>query len=164
MKRKREKREKEEGRKKAGERKEGERKKRKRGKKGGTREKRGKEEGTGRRRVTCTMNNTKAVRTWYDKEEGKRVNRVKTAGSRGYKNAKRGTGYAGQEVVGEVAREYRGKKKGGRNVVRRGMGRGRGVVLTERGKYEGRGRKVRTVSDGTKDAHNGCIRKKKRRV
>jgi len=116
-------------------------------------------------RVTCSMNNTKVVRSWYDSEKGKRVNRVKTAGARGYQNAKRGTVYAAQEVMGDVAKRFRERGKGsttqGMHVIRRGMGRGRGVVLTELAKA---GVKVLTVSDATKDPHNGCRRKKARRV
>jgi ribosomal protein S11 len=121
-------------------------------------------------RVTSTMNNTKVVRTWYDSDKGKRVNRVKTAGSLGYKNAKRGTVYAAQEVIADVAKTYlesyrsRGKEPKGRHVLRRGMGRGRAVVLNELSKFTPRGLKILTVSDATKDAHNGCRRKKKRRV
>jgi ribosomal protein S11 len=113
-------------------------------------------------RVTCTMNNTKVVRTWYDAEKGKRVNRVKTAGCRGYQNAKRGTVYAAQEVMAEVAKSYLAENRpNGIHVLRRGMGRGRAVVLNELAKG---GRKILTVSDATKDAHNGCRRKKQRRV
>jgi small subunit ribosomal protein S11 len=111
------------------------------------------------------MNNTKVVRTWYDADKGKRVNLVKTAGSRGYQNAKRGTVYAAQEVMAEVAKRYLASMKNGTgngvNVLRRGMGRGRGVVLTELSKA---GLKILTVSDATKDPHNGCRRKKQRRV
>jgi len=44
------------------------------------------------------------------------------------------------------------------------MGRGRAVVLNELSKFTPRGLKILTVSDATKDAHNGCRRKKKRRV
>jgi ribosomal protein S11 len=122
-------------------------------------------------RVTCTRNNTKVVRTWYDQEKGNRVNRVKTAGARGYPNAKRGTVYAAQEVMADVGKSLRGREskrtKGqtpstpGVHVLRRGMGRGRRVVLTELAKA---GVKVLTVSDATKDPHNGCRRKKARRV
>lgn len=116
-------------------------------------------------RVTCTMNNTKVVRTWYDPEKGKRVNLVKTAGSRGYQNAKRGTVYAAQEVRADVAKTYLAGKQGSRtkgiHVLRRGMGRGRAVVLNELAKG---GLKILTVSDASKDAHNGCRRKKQRRV
>jgi ribosomal protein S11 len=121
-------------------------------------------------RVTSSINNTKVVRTWYDQEKGQRVNRVKTAGSLGYQNAKRGTVYAAQEVVAKVAKEYLdgfqklGKEPKGRHVLRRGMGRGRAVVLNELSKFASFGLKILTVSDATKDAHNGCRRKKKRRV
>jgi ribosomal protein S11 len=113
-------------------------------------------------RVTATINNTKVVRTWYDHEKGKRINRVKTAGSRGYKNAKRGTVYAAQERGAYVVKTY-GKEREGKGIHlhRRGMGVGRAVRLTE---LEKGGRKRRTVSDATKDAHNGCRRKKQRRI
>jgi small subunit ribosomal protein S11 len=68
-------------------------------------------------------------------------------------------------VMGEVAKRYLASMKNGTgngvNVLRRGMGRGRGVVLTELSKA---GLKILTVSDATKDPHNGCRRKKQRRV
>lgn len=113
-------------------------------------------------RVTSTMNNTKVVRTWYDTKKGKRVNLVKTAGSIGYNNAKRGTVYAAQEVRGEVAKAYGVENRPNRiHVLRRGIGRGRAVALKE---LEKGGFKILTVSDATKDAHNGCRRKKQRRV
>jgi len=92
------------------------------------------------------------------------VNLVKTAGCRGYQNAKRGTVYAAQEVRADVAKKYmaqQGSQPKGVHVLRRGMGRGRGVVLNELSKG---GVKILTVSDATKDAHNGCRRKKPRRV
>ena len=113
-------------------------------------------------RVTASINNTKVVRTWYDQEKGKRRNRVKTAGSRGYKNAKRGTVYAAQERGAYVVKTY-GKEREGKGIhlQRRGMGVGRAVRLTE---LEKGGRKIVTVSDATKDAHNGCRRKKQRRI
>jgi len=141
-------------------------------------------------RVTSTINNTKVVITWYDRQQGKRVNRVKTAGSIGFKNAKRGTVYAAQEVIADSAKAYRermnevnrksgevntrsvgsggknrkGKKRVGRHVLRRGMGRGRAVVLSELAKFTPQGLEVLSVSDATKDPHNGCRRKKARRV
>jgi len=133
-------------------------------------EKKQEQDSSVRCRVTSTMNNTKVVRTWYDQEKGKRVNRVKTAGSLGYQNAKRGTVYAAQEVVADVAQKYldgfqkSGKQPKGRHLLRRGIGRGRAVVLNELSKFAPQGLKILTVSDATKDAHNGCRRKKKRRV
>lgn len=116
-------------------------------------------------RVTTGMNNTKVVRTWYDKEKGKRVNRVKTVGQRGYKNTKRGTYYGAQErraKVGEAyVAEWTPAPAPGLHVRRRGMGRVRVQVLNELKKA---GRQILTVSDATKDPHNGCRRKKPRRI
>ena len=117
-------------------------------------------------RVTSGVNNTKVVRTGYEKETGRRVNRVRTAGKRGYVNTKRGSRYAAQEVraqAGKVYQERWGKdgKKVGLHVRRRGMGKGRIQALSE---FKKAGRVIQTVSDATKDPHNGCRRKKRRRL
>jgi ribosomal protein S11 len=122
-------------------------------------------------RVTSSVNNTKVVFTWYDSEKGRRVNRVKTAGGRGFLNSKRGSVYAAQEVRAQAGKAYleeRGNpsrsspgKSRGVHVLRRGMGRGRIQALNELKKA---GVERLTVSDATKDAHNGCRRKKKRRI
>lgn len=116
-------------------------------------------------RVTTGMNNTKVVMTWYDKDKGKRVNRVKTVGERGYKNTKRGSFYGAQEMRAKVGEEYQEKwgrgQAPGVHVMRRGMGRVRVQVLNELKKA---GRQIMTVSDATKDPHNGCRRKKQRRI
>lgn len=111
-------------------------------------------------RVTCGMNNTKVVRTWVD--QGKVRNVVKTAGSVGYQNAKRGTVYAAQTLMTKVAKEYREQRPGkGIHLRRRGMGKSRGRM---RKALEKTGRWRLTVSDATKDPHNGCRRKKTRRI
>jgi len=149
---------------------------RKKGREGvsGTRGTRG-EKGEGRKgymggttvscRVRSTVNNTKVVRTWYDQEKGRRVNVVKTGGRRGFVNSKRGSVYAAQEVRAQAGKAYRerwsGKSQPGVHVCRRGMGRGRIQALNELKKV---GVEILTVSDATKDAHNGCRRKKKRRI
>lgn len=116
-------------------------------------------------RVRSSVNNTKVVITWYDEEKGRRVHVVKTGGRRGYVNAKRGSIYVAQEVRGNVGKRYReawkGKKVPGVHVLRRGMGRGR---IQARNELKKVGVEIRTVSDATKDPHNGCRRKKKRRV
>lgn len=116
-------------------------------------------------RVRSTVNNTKVVRSWYDEEKGRRVNVVKTAGRRGFVNSKRGSVYAAQEVRGKAGKEYMerwaGKTQPGVHVLRRGMGRGRIQALSELKKV---GVEILTVSDATKDAHNGCRRKKERRI
>jgi small subunit ribosomal protein S11 len=118
--------------------------------------------GAARCRVTCGMNNTKVVRTWYDSASGKVRNRVKTAGAVGYPNAKRGTVYAAQTLVAKVAKEYRERRPGkGIHLRRRGMGKSRGSI---RKALEKTGRRRLTVSDATKDPHNGCRRKKARRI
>lgn len=120
--------------------------------------------------VSSSPNNTKVVRTWYDEEKGRRVNQVKTAGMRGFQNTKRGSAYAAQEVRAAAAKAYAEKTgKGGESpegkpgvhVRRRGMGRGRVNARTELKKA---GLEILTVSDATKDPHNGCRRKKKRRI
>lgn len=116
-------------------------------------------------RVRSTVNNTKVVRSWYDEEKGRRVNLVKTGGRRGFVNSKRGSVYAAQEVRGQAGKTYLerwgGKTAPGVHVLRRGMGRGRVQALNELKKV---GVEILTVSDGTKDGHNGCRRKKQRRV
>jgi len=124
-----------------------------------------------RGRVSSSPNNTKVVRTWYDRKKNRRVNRVKTAGSRGYANTKRGSSLAAQEVrrsAGKECREKREKARGKprktpprRHRSRRGMGRGRIQAIPY---LEKSGRKITTVSDMTKNPHNGCRRKKKRRI
>lgn len=117
--------------------------------------------------VSSSPNNTKVVRTWYDEEKGKRVNQVKTAGMRGFQNTKRGSAYAAQEVRAAAAKAYAEKRRKGEegkpgvHVRRRGMGRGRVNARTELKKA---GLEILTVSDATKDPHNGCRRKKKRRI
>lgn len=117
-------------------------------------------------RVRSTVNNTKVVRTWYDEEKGRRVNLVKTGGRRGFVNSKRGSVYAAQEVRGSAGKAYMERWGGkgtqpGVHVLRRGMGRGRVQALNELKKY---GVEILTVSDATKDPHNGCRRKKRRRI
>lgn len=117
-------------------------------------------------RVRSTVNNTKVVRTWYDEEKGRRVNLVKTGGRRGFVNSKRGSVYAAQEVRGSAGKAYMERWGGkgtqpGVHVLRRGMGRGRVQALNELKKY---GVEILTVSDATKDPHNGCRRKKQRRI
>jgi small subunit ribosomal protein S11 len=118
-------------------------------------------------RVRSSVNNTKVVRTWYDQTKGRRVNRVKTAGMRGFMNSKRGSVYAGQEVRASAGKAYveaqsqGGWKPAGVHVLRRGMGRVRTQALNELKKA---GLEILTVSDATKDPHNGCRRKKKRRI
>jgi len=111
-------------------------------------------------RVTCGVNNTKVVRTWVDR--GRVRNVVKTAGTVGYHNAKRGTVYAAQTLRTKVAKEYREANPGkGIHLRRRGMGKSRG---SRRKAAEKAGRWRLTVSDATKDPHNGCRRKKARRI
>jgi small subunit ribosomal protein S11 len=115
-------------------------------------------------RVTSTVNNTKVGFTWYDGEKGRRVHLGKTAGGRGFANAKRGSLYAAQEVRAQAGKAYleaRGPKPRGVHVLRRGRGRGRTQALNELKKL---GVEILTVSDATKDPHNGCRRKKKRRI
>jgi len=116
-------------------------------------------------RVRSTVNNTKVVRTWYDEDKGRRVNLVKTAGMRGFVNSKRSSVYAAQEVRANAGKTYMerwsGKAVPGVHVLRRGMGRGRIQALNELKKL---GLERLTVSDATKDPHNGCRRKKRRRV
>lgn len=113
--------------------------------------------------VTSTINNTKAVRTWWNNEKKKIENRVKTGGNRGYKNTQRGSVHAAEELRNRVVKECKEKKRIDKevHVYREGIGRGRSMVVEERRKG---GRKVRSVSDATKQAHNGCRRKKVRRV
>lgn len=120
------------------------------------------------RRVTSTVNNTKVVVTWYEEKTGRRVNQVTTAGKRGFVNTKRSSVYAAQEVRARAAKAYleawagRGtSSQPGVHVLRRGMGRGRVQALTELKKA---GVEILTVSDATKDPHNGCRRKKVRRI
>lgn len=116
-------------------------------------------------RVRSTVNNTKVVRTWYDEEKGRRVNLIRTAGMRGFVNSKRSSVYAAQEVRASAGKAYMerwgGKPVPGIHVLRRGMGRGRVQALTELKKL---GLERLTVSDATKDPHNGCRRKKRRRI
>lgn len=121
-------------------------------------------------RVSSTPNNTKVVRSWFDEKKGRRVNRVKTAGGRGYKNTKRGSTLAAQEVRADAGKAYLEKReKAGesrgkgprRHRTRRGMGRGRIQAMNE---LEKRGFQIATVSDMTKNPHNGCRRKKARRI
>ena len=124
-----------------------------------------------RGRVSSSPNNTKVVRSWYDPKTKRRVNRVKTAGERGYGNTKRGSTLAAQEVrrsAGKECRERREKARGKarktpprRHRSMRGMGRGRIQAIPY---LEKSGRKIVTVSDMTKNPHNGCRRKKKRRI
>jgi small subunit ribosomal protein S11 len=117
------------------------------------------------RRVRSTVNNTKVVRTWYDGKEGRRRNEVTTAGQRGFVNTKRSTVYAAQETRLRAGKRYLDRWEGGGqpgvHVRRRGMGRGRVQALTQLKK---RGVEILTVSDATKDPHNGCRRKKRRRI
>lgn len=85
-----------------------------------------------------------------------------TAGSRGYSNTKRGSTLAAQEVRREAGKEVLGLGKGNRvHRRRRGIGRGRVQAI---GELEGRGIQLVTVSDRTKNPHNGCRRKKARRI
>jgi ribosomal protein S11 len=134
-------------------------------------------------RVTSTSNNTKAVMTWYTSKPTstlplpggvtgstkniKRISLIKTAGSMGYNNAKRGTVYAAQEVIAKLSKLYfekenkQGNIQTGIHLKLRGMGRSRSVVSSELTKA---GFTRLTVSDATKDAHNGCRRKAKRRI
>lgn len=122
-------------------------------------------ESDARCRVIASSNNTKVVRRWYDEREKRHKIASKTAGERGYKNAKRGTVYAAQETAAYIVKMYgsRGKVRDGKGIhVRRyGMGQGRAGALSEleKGTWV-----IRSVSDGTKDPHNGCRRKKKRRI
>lgn len=120
------------------------------------------------RRVTSTVNNTKVVVTWYEEKTGRRVNQRTTAGKRGFVNTKRSSVYAAQEVRARAGKAYleawagRGRaSQPGVHVLRRGMGRGRVHALTELKKA---GVEIVTVSDATKDPHNGCRRKKVRRI
>jgi len=129
--------------------------------------------GTGRgqpvvtRRVRSTVNNTKVITSWYETKLGRRVNEVTTAGHRGFVNTKRSTVYAAQETRARAGKRYRdrwtsgGLGQPGVHVRRRGMGRGRVQALTQLKKL---GVEILTVSDATKDPHNGCRRKKRRRI
>lgn len=112
--------------------------------------------------VTSSPNNTKVVRTWRDPQTYRRVNRVYTAGSRGYKNTKRGSTLAAQEVRLQAGKAFLELGKGSDlHRRRRGIGRGRVQAITE---FESRGIHLVTVSDVTKNPHNGCRRKKSRRI
>jgi ribosomal protein S11 len=119
-------------------------------------------------RVTCGLNNTQVVRTWYDTNGGRLRSLVKTAGGVGYHNAKRATAHAANVLVATAVKEYADVRKQspadanmGVHLRRRGMGKSRGSVLMA---LEKAGRTRLTVSDATKDAHNGCRRPKERRI
>lgn len=122
-------------------------------------------ESDARCRVISSSNNTKVVRRWYDEKEKREKSASKTAGERGYKNAKRGTVYAAQETAAYMVKTYGSEMKvrdgKGIHVRRRGMGQGRAGALgeLEKGTWN-----IRSVSDATKDPHNGCRRKKQRRI
>lgn len=130
-------------------------------------------------RVSSEATNTKVVRTWKEgrgqrgttgssSAAGKEVpvrrqNVVKSAGDRGYKNMRhRGTDYAARKVVGRARKQCKRKVKGkvGVHVRREGTGKG---SKARRKRVTQKNRKLRSVSDRTREAHNGCKGKKARR-
>lgn len=98
-----------------------------------------------------------------------RQNVVKSAGNRGYKSVRhRGTDYAARKVVGRARklckrarkRERPGKDRRGVHLRREGTGKG---SKARRKRVKEHKRKLMSVSDRTREAHNGCKGKKARR-
>lgn len=93
----------------------------------------------------------------------KRKSVVKSAGNRGYKSIRhRGTDYAARKVVGRARKKSTGRVKGkvGVHVRREGTGKG---SKARRKRVSMHKMKLRSVSDRTREAHNGCKGKKARR-
>lgn len=93
----------------------------------------------------------------------KRKSVVKSAGNRGYKSIRhRGTDYAARKVVGRARKKCAGRVKGkvGVHVRREGTGKG---SKARRKRVSMHKMKLRSVSDRTREAHNGCKGKKARR-
>ena len=87
---------------------------------------------------------------------------VKTAGSRGYKGIRhRGTDYAAKKLRGRVLEKGKSRQGlEGIHIRREGKGKG-GKARKQR--LVKTGRNVRSRSDTTREAHNGCKGKKARR-
>jgi ribosomal protein S11 len=93
----------------------------------------------------------------------KRKSVVKSAGNRGYKSIRhRGTDYAARKVVGRARKKCTSRVKGkvGVHVRREGTGKG---SKARRKRVSINKMKLRSVSDRTREAHNGCKGKKARR-
>jgi ribosomal protein S11 len=98
-----------------------------------------------------------------DRTARKRKSVVKSAGNRGYKSIRhRGTDYAARKVVGRARKKCTERVKGkvGVHVRREGTGKG---SKARRQRVSKNKMKVRSVSDRTREAHNGCKGKKARR-
>lgn len=96
-----------------------------------------------------------------------RQNVVRSAGNRGYKSVRhRGTDYAARKVVGRArklckrSRKQEMAGKVGVHLRREGTGKG---SKARRKRVKEHKRKLRSVSDKTREAHNGCKGKKARR-
>ena len=109
--------------------------------------------------VTCSANNTHVCSLYCVGEDYKQLNT--SSGRLGFKGTKRGTPYAAETTVGQIADYLRSRGIKSVDLILSGRGRGRyGVVnaLTVGG------RTLSSISDATPDIHNGCRPKKRRRV
>ena len=107
--------------------------------------------------VEATFNNTKAI---FTDENGNMVF-GSSAGSLGFKGAKKGTPFAAGrvgELLGEKAKAIGVKQV---DIVVKGVGSGREPTIRS---FMGHGIDVKSIKDRTPVPHNGCRARKPRRV
>ncbi len=107
--------------------------------------------------ISSTYNNT--IITLADKLGN--VLGWRTAGSVGFKGAKKGTSFAASKVAGAIADIAEKLKIKEINIFVKGVGGGRESAIRS---LAGRGLEVLSIKDVTPIPHNGCRPKKARRV